>query len=60
MSLLLRLFWRWFGDRRLTRQLSEMTLPQLNLLEARMMQADAWSPELGEMFDQFRVGKGWQ
>jgi hypothetical protein len=48
------LLWRLYRRRRLERKLFSMSEPQLNLVEARMREAEQWTPGIEELFEKFR------
>lgn len=57
MNFLLRLYWKWRGDKLLDQKFRAMTLPQLNLLEARMRAHGDFSSEMEQVFEVYRAEK---
>lgn len=51
------LYWKFRGNRLLAERLKAMTLPELNLAEARIMAAGEWTPDIGDLLEQFRAEK---
>lgn len=52
-----KVWWKLLGNRLLMAKLDRMTLPQLNLLEARMRASDCWDEGLDRFFDELREEK---